>query len=435
VELDDVDDLKNALANRTARIVVVGLGYVGLPLALRVAEAGFEVTGLDQDPKRVALLAAGRSPNLEIDDQDVSAPVENGRFRPVDDPTSLSQADVVVICVPTPLTDGSPELEHVESAGRCIAQHLRPGQLVILESTTYPGTTEDLLRGILESGGLKAGVDFHLGFSPERIDPGNPTFQLANVPKIIGGFDPQSADLMELFYGSFVDTVVRVSSAKAAEMAKLLENTYRHVNIALVNEMAILCHDLGIDIWEVVDAAATKPFGFQPFYPGPGWGGHCIPVDPAYLSWRVRQMGSTARFVELAREFNETMPTYVLQRLSEALQERETPLERATILVLGVAYKPDVNDARESPAIQIINKLHSAGAMVRFHDPYVRTLKVASHTMTSCELTPETLAGADLVVFHTSHSTYDAAWLAEHSRLIFDTRNYFKGVRGPIVTL
>jgi UDP-N-acetyl-D-glucosamine dehydrogenase len=430
-----MESLLHALQTRTAAVSIVGLGYVGLPLALRVAECGFAVAGLDNDLVRVAQLMQGTSSILEIPDESIASAIRSGRFTATADSSGLANADVIVICVPTPLKDGAPEMSYIGHAGKSIAAHLRPGQLVVLESTTYPGTTEEFLRGVLEETGLKAGVDFYLGFSPERIDPGNEEHHLVNVPKIVGGFDADSTDLMVAFYGSFVEHVVRVSSPRTAEMAKLLENTYRHVNIALVNEMAILCNDLGIDIWEVIDAAATKPFGFQPFYPGPGWGGHCIPVDPTYLSWRVRQMGCTAKFVDLARDFNESMPTYVFQRLSEALNDSDKSVRGSSILLLGVAYKPDVNDARETPAVEIIQRLQKAGAKVSFHDPYVESLQLKAETMDSCELTEEALATADLVLFHTSHTCYDAQWIASHSQLIFDTRNYFKGVPGHILTL
>lgn len=430
-----MDRLSRAISDRSAVVAVVGLGYVGLPLALKVADSGFNVTGLDSDPDRVAELVSGRSPLLEIKDEEVRSAVELGGFTASGDVTRLASADVVVICVPTPLQQGAPNVKYIESAAGAVAEHLSDGQLIILESTTYPGTTEELLRDILEANGRKVGKDFYLGFSPERIDPGNDTFHLDNVPKVVGGFDPATTRLMELFYGTFVSKIVPVSSPRAAEMTKLLENTYRHVNIALANEMAILCNDLGVDVWEVIDAAATKPFGFQPFYPGPGWGGHCIPVDPSYLSWRVQQLGTTARFVELAREFNQVMPTYVFQRIAEALNDRDMNLKAASVLVLGVAYKPDVNDARESPARAIIDKLRRAGADVSFHDPHVHTLELRGGPLTSCELSPARLNAADLVLFHTSHSSYDPHWLAEHSRLIFDTRNYFKGVQGSIITL
>lgn len=424
-----------AICDKTASVSVIGLGYVGLPLALRIAESGFFVRGLDNDTFRIDQLMLGSSPQLEIPDEAIKNGVQSGRFTATTDIASLSSADVVLICVPTPLEDGSPNMACIRHAAEAVAANLHAGQLIVLESTTYPGTTEDFLRGILEETGLKAGEDFFLGFSPERIDPGNAQYHLSNVPKIIGGFDEKSADLMEAFYGSFVDRVVRVSSARTAEMAKLLENTYRHVNIALANEMAILCNDLGIDVWEVIEAAASKPFGFQAFYPGPGWGGHCIPVDPTYLSWRVRQMGSTARFVDLAREFNQRMPSYIVQRVTEALNDQDKSLKGSSIFVLGVAYKPEVRDIRESPALEIIEQLQKAGANVRFHDPYVALVPTKNGEMMVSELSAENLDQADIVLAHTSHSSYNPQWIADHSRLIFDTRNFFKGINGPIFTL
>ena len=323
-----------------------------------------------------------------------------------------------------------PDLSHVQSATEAVAAHLHQDELVILESTTYPGTTEELMVQILERSGLRAGDDFHLGFSPERIDPGNPEFGLANVPKIVGGLNERSTELMEAFYGALVDQVVRVSSPRTAEMVKLLENTYRHVNLALINELAILAHELGIDIWEVVDAASTKPFGFQAFYPGPGWGGHCIPVDPAYLSWRVRQEGGTARFVELAREMNRRMPAYVVQRIGDALNDIGRSLRGSSVLVLGVTYKRDVADLRESSAIPMMERLLKAGALVSFADPYIGDLPLASGRMFATELTADALVASDVVVVHTDHSAYDWIWVTEHSRLILDTRNAVK-IRHP----
>jgi UDP-N-acetyl-D-glucosamine dehydrogenase len=341
----------------------------------------------------------------------------------------------VVVCVPTPLRQELPDLSHLEAAAASLAGRLRPGQLVILESTTYPGTTEEFFRDALERSGLRAGTDFFLGFSPERIDPGNERWGLRNVPKIVGGIDEASSALMQAFYGTFVERVVPVSSPRAAEMAKLVENTYRHVNIALTNEVAVLCHDLGIDVWEVIDAASTKPFGFQAFYPGPGWGGHCIPVDPAYLSWRVRQMGETARFVELAREINHRMRGYVVQRVVECLNDQGRSPRDALVLVLGVAYKANVADVRESPAIEIISKLRRTRAEVCFHDPYVSEIRVDGTTMQRVELDRDLVARADVVVVLTAHAAYDWDWLAQEARLIFDTRNALKGRRGPICRL
>ena len=423
------------IATRQARVAVIGLGYVGLPLALRVADQGFDVTGVDTDRSRIEELQRGESPLLEISSQHVRSQIDSGRFRPTTDEAVLSDADIVLICVPTPLKQDLPDMSAIEAAAESVSLRLRRGQLVILESTTYPGTTEDFLLKILESSGLKAGLDFFLGFSPERIDPGNDTFHLGNVPKIVGGIDQRSTDLMAAFYETFVERVVPVSTPRTAEMAKLLENTYRHVNIALVNEIAILCHDLGIDVWEVIEAAKTKPFGFQAFYPGPGWGGHCIPVDPAYLSWRVRQIGATARFVELAREFNQRMPAYVVQRVAEALNDQDKSLKGSSVLVLGVAYKPDIRDARESPALDILERLLRSGARVAFHDPHIEKIALRDREMETLPLTEETLSQADLVLLHTDHSAYRPDWISEHSRLVFDTRNLFGDVGTNVIKL
>jgi UDP-N-acetyl-D-glucosamine dehydrogenase len=428
-------DTLEAIQSLRAPVAVIGLGYVGLPLALRAVECGFTVTGFDTDPDRVSRLVRGESPFLQVPAAEVASAFRSGRFNATGDFSLLAEADVILICVPTPLKLDLPDTSAIESAAERVAATLKRGQLVVLESTTYPGTTEELLLKALESSGLKAGIEFHLGFSPERVDPGNDTFRLDNVPKIVGGIDELSTELMDAFYSKLVDRVVRVSSARTAEMAKLLENTYRHVNIALVNEIAILCHDLGIDVWEVIDAAQTKPFGFQAFYPGPGWGGHCIPVDPAYLSWRVRQIGATARFVELAREFNQRMPGYVVQRIADALNEQDKSLKGSSILILGIAYKADIDDVRESPALDIIERLRKAGAKVAFHDPYIGTLKIKGTALNGEPLDQATLSRADLVLLHTGHSSLDAAFIARNSRLILDTRNFFKGIEGPVVRL
>lgn len=416
-----------------ARVAVIGLGYVGLPLAVAAANAGFEVVGYDTSEARVEMLRNGASPVTDIPDDELGPLVERGAFRPTALADDLAGCDVYVICVPTPLRDELPDMSYIEAAGNLVAERMEPGALVILESTTYPGTTEEFLRPILEKGGLIAGGDFRLGFSPERIDPGNPHYGLTNVPKIIGGIDQTTTDLMAAFYGRFIDRVVPVSSPMTAEMAKLLENTYRHINIALANEMAIVCHDLGISIWEVIEAASTKPFGFHPFYPGPGWGGHCIPVDPAYLSWRVRQMGGTAHFVELAREINARMPAYTVQRIADALNDEGKSLKASRILLLGVAYKPDVGDVRESPALEILARLRKAGADVAFHDPYVDEVRVAGEILRGSDLDAAALREADIVVAITNHSTYDWADVAERARLVLDTRNALAGVEGANV--
>ncbi|HLF69337.1 MAG TPA: nucleotide sugar dehydrogenase, partial [Actinomycetota bacterium] len=379
--------LLEKIASRDANVAVIGLGYVGLPLALHACAAGLRVFGLDDDPRRVARLQEGHTDIVDVDDELLGGAIDSVKLTVGGDPSVLANVDVVVICVPTPLADDLPDMSFVKAAAEQVAAHLRQGQLVILESTTYPGTTEEMLLPILETSGLKAGIDFSLGYSPERIDPGNPTAKLENVPKLIGGIDDRSVESMAAFYGLFIEKTVRVSSPRTAEMAKLLENTYRHVNIALVNEIAILCHDLGIDVWEVIAAASTKPFGFQPFYPGPGWGGHCIPVDPAYLSWRVRQMGSTARFVELAREFNEKMPRYVVERIDEVLLSNGKTLKGSSVLMIGVTYKADVADTRETPAVPIIEGLRKAGATTTFHDPLIASLETRHGTMQSIDLT------------------------------------------------
>ena len=437
----DTDALLRRLEDRTATVAVVGLGYVGLPVAMGAAQTGFRVIGFDTEADRVATLSRGESYVLDVSSEEVAAQVAAGRFRPTADPAALGEADVSVICVPTPLRNELPDMSYIEEAAKAVAAGLRPGTLVILESTTYPGTTEEFLRAILEKGGLQAGADFALGFSPERIDPGNPTFQLGNVPKIVGGIDADSTKLMAAFYSGFVHSVVTVSSPKAAEMAKLLENTYRHVNIALVNEIAMLSHDMGIDVWEVIDAAASKPFGFQAFYPGPGWGGHCIPVDPAYLSWRVRQLGQTAHFVELSREINHRMPAYVVERVGDALNAEGKALRGAKVLVLGVAYKPDVSDMRESPALDVIARFRKAGAAVSFHDPHIASIAVAGERMQSVVLDEGRLAYADIVVVVTNHSAYDWEHVARHASLILDTRNALakvslpEGVGGRIIRL
>ena len=424
-------ELLERIESADARIVVLGLGYVGLPLALATSEASFATLGVDVDAARVQGLNEGRSPVTDVSDDEIGGALAGGRFEATTDLARLEEGDVFVICVPTPLKHELPDMSYIENAATAIAQNMRPGCLVVLESTTYPGTTEEFLKGILESGGLRAGHDFHLGFSPERIDPGNKNFGLQNVPKIIGGLDETATNLMEAFYSTFVQKVVRVSSPATAETAKLLENTFRHINIALVNEMAILCHDLGVDVWEVIDAAATKPFGFTPFYPGPGWGGHCIPVDPAYLSWRVRQMGATAHFVELAREINDRMPGYVVQRITELLNDQGKSLRSSRVLILGVAYKPDVGDMRGSPALTILLRLEKAGADIAFHDPYVDQVQLKDGVLDRTDLSAASLREADVVVAVTNHSTYDWADIADRSRVILDTRNALKHHPGP----
>jgi UDP-N-acetyl-D-glucosamine dehydrogenase len=409
----------------TVRAVVVGQGYVGLPLAVAAARAGHDVTGVDLAADRIAEIGAGRSPVGDVTDDELQSALASGRYRVADNFSACAQAEVVVLSVPTPFTDDRPDLSYVEAAATAVGKQLRPGTLVILESTTYPGTTEEVLRPLLEvASGLRAGEDFDLVFSPERVDPGNPDYGLENTPKIVGGVTRRASDRAAAFYRSFVDLVIEVSEPKTAEMAKLLENTFRHINIALVNELAIICQDLGVDVWEVIDAAASKPFGFMPFYPGPGVGGHCIPVDPLYLSWRARQFGGAAKFIELARDVNAAMPLYCVSRIQDLLNDRGKSVRGAKILVLGVSYKRDVSDLRESPAKPLLDRLAQKGADLRYHDPYVPTFEVDRlGELKSVELTEDLLAEQDCVVVVTDHSTIDYAQVGQVAALVFDTRN------------
>lgn len=418
------------------RVVVVGQGYVGLPLAVAAAGAGMDVTGVDLDKRRVDQLNAGSSPVGDVPDEVLGAVLQAGRYHAAVDFDAVAEADVVLLCVPTPYHDSGPDLSYIEAAAASVGPVLRRDTLVILESTTYPGTTEELLRPILEStSGMLAGADFHLVFSPERIDPGNERYGLHNTPKIVGGISDEGTERAAQFYGSFVETVVRVSNPKTAEMAKLLENTFRHINIALVNELAILSQDLCVDVWEVIDAAASKPFGFMPFYPGPGVGGHCIPVDPLYLSWKVRQFGGAAKFIELARDVNAAMPAYCVTRVQDLLNDRGKALKGAMVLVLGVAYKPNVSDMRESPAVPFIDGLLRKGARVDYHDPHVPTLSVGDESLTSVELARDEIRAADLVVLLTPHQAIDFEAVVEDSVLVFDARNVLPGGRPNVVRL
>lgn len=405
------------------RLVVIGLGYVGLPLCQAAAHAGLSVVGLDRSPEVVGALTAGRSHVDDLTDADLATMVAAG-FRATDDPSVLAIADIVVICVPTPLSaEGGPDLESVVSAVTTVAEHLRTGQLVVLESTTYPGTTDEVVRPILEAGGLTAGVDFNLAFSPERIDPGNARFGMQNTPKVVGGQTAACTRAAAAFYGRFVDTVVQARGTREAEMAKLLENTYRHVNIALVNEMARFSHELGVDLWDAIRCAATKPFGYQAFYPGPGVGGHCIPIDPNYLSYKVKSdLGYPFRFVELAQEINAAMPEYVAQRTESLLAEGDRTIRGSTVLLLGVTYKRDIADQRESPAKPVASLLREMGAEVRFHDPFVTTWTVDSDTYTRVADLPAAVAEADVTILLQAHTAYDLGDLVARARLFFDTR-------------
>jgi UDP-N-acetyl-D-glucosamine dehydrogenase len=405
--------------------VIIGLGYVGLPLAREATRSGLQVIGLDLSEEVVADLEAGRSHIDDLTDDDIIE-MKHGGFCATTDPSVIAQAGSVVICVPTPLSkDGGPDLGAVTAAVKSVAAYLQRGTLVVLESTTYPGTTDEVVRPILEASGLVAGVDFNLAFSPERIDPGNERFGIRNTPKVVGGITPACTDAAATFYGAVCDTVVKAKSAREAEMAKLLENTYRHVNIALVNEMAIFCHELGVDLWDSIRCAATKPFGFQAFYPGPGVGGHCIPIDPNYLSYKVRaELKHPFRFVELAQEINSRMPGYIVDRAAELLNTDAKPLNGAKVLLLGVTYKKDIADQRESPARPIARKLLQRGAVLSYHDPFVESWQVDGKEIRRAAAPDE---AADLTILLQAHSGYDLAGIAASAHLLLDTRGTVSG--------
>ncbi|HEX6448559.1 MAG TPA: nucleotide sugar dehydrogenase [Trebonia sp.] len=407
-------------------VVIIGLGYVGLPLAQEAVRVGLNVTGFDVKQAAVDGLNAGRSHIDDLSDADIAAMVAGG-FRATTDLASVGDPDVVVICVPTPLSESDgPDLTAVKAATESAARLLRAGTTIVLESTTYPGTTDEVIRPMLEkASGLTAGLDFHLAFSPERIDPGNETYGIRNTPKVVGGITPACTDAAAAFYDRVCDTVVRAKSAREAEMAKLLENTYRHVNIALVNEMAIFCHELGVDLWDSIRCAATKPFGFQAFYPGPGVGGHCIPIDPNYLSYKVRaELSYPFRFVELAQEINSRMPTYVVDRAAEILNTDAKAMNGAKVLLLGVTYKKDIADQRESPARPIARKLLQRGAVLSYHDPFVKEWQVDGKDVPRADAP---VAGADLTILLQAHSQYDLDDIAARSHLLFDTRGTLSG--------
>jgi UDP-N-acetyl-D-glucosamine dehydrogenase len=426
--------LAEKIRNRDARVAVLGLGYVGLPLAIAFSEAGLAVEGLDVDTAKVRALAEGVSHIREIPDGLIAQHVAAGRFRPTTDPDILAQVDIAIICVPTPFTDcKQPDLTHIQSAGLWIRDRLQPGQLVILESTTYPGTTQEVLLPLLESPGMTCGVDFELAYSPERIDPGNRQFGLYNTPKLVAGITPRARELASALYRHVVHRVVPVSSPRVAETAKLLENTFRYVNIALANETALLCREIGINIWEVIDAAATKPFGYMPFYPGPGVGGHCIPVDPFYLSWKAREHDRPMRLIELASDINDAMPSVVVSRVAEALELQGKSLRGSRILLLGVSYKKDVGDTRESPAIKVIARLRESGGEVSYHDPYVPNCMIGDQSLASVALDDESLSRVHCVVILTDHSGVPYDRLLRRVPVVVDTRNALREGERPRV--
>ncbi len=424
---DTFQELLQRIRSKNARVGIIGLGYVGLPLARAFARAGFTVTGFDVDTAKVAKLNAGQSYIQQIPDGEIAA-MRTAGFRATERYDRLAGMDAIIVCVPTPLTDSrEPDLKYVVNSAHAIASQLRPGQLVVLESTTYPTTTRNVVLPILERTEMTAGEDFFLAFSPEREDPGNTTHSVNTIPKVVGGLDEKSGELAELLYAGVVERVVRVGTPEVAEACKILENTYRAVNIALVNELKMLYDRMGIDVWEVIEAAKTKPFGFQAFYPGPGLGGHCIPIDPFYLTWVARQYGMNTRFIELAGEVNSAMPAYVVGKVADALNDAGKPVRGSKVAILGMAYKKDIDDPRESPGFELMDLLLKKGAVVTYNDPHIPKLPPMRHyphlSMASTPLTDEYLADQDCVLIATDHSAYDYEWILRESRCVVDTRN------------
>jgi len=423
--------LLQKIAAREARVAIVGLGYVGLPLATEFALAGFRVCGIDVDAARVAAVNRGDSYIGDVSSAILAGVVAKGLLRATTDPAAAAEADAVIICVPTPLRKTKdPDVSFIVDAVARVRGHAHAGQLVVLESTTYPGTCEELVAPMLREGGLEAGRDLFLAFSPERVDPGNRKFTTRNIPKVVGGVNEASTRVACALYGAVIERVHPVSSTKAAEMVKLLENTFRSVNIGLINELALICDRMGLDVWEVIEAASTKPFGFMPFYPGPGLGGHCLPIDPIYLSWKAKLLDVEASFIDLAAKVNAAMPRHVVEKVAAALNDEAKPVRGSAIIILGVAYKRDVADVRESPALDILKHLIALGARVAYSDPHVPKLAYDGLDMASVELTPERLAAADCVVIVANHTAFDYAAIVRHARLVLDTRNATKGLCG-----
>ncbi len=428
------DKLTSKITTRTARVGVVGLGYVGLPLAVEFAKAGFSVTGIDLVESKVARFNAGDSYVQDVSRADMSALTSQQKLRATTDFSVIAELDTINICVPTPLRKTKdPDMSYIVSACQEMAKFFHPGMLVILESTTYPGTTEEVVLPMLAASGLQVGRDFFLCFSPERVDPGNPKYQTKNIPKVVGGVTPACTDMGALFYAQALETVVPVRSTQVAEMVKLLENTFRMINIGLVNELAIMCDRMGINIWEVIDAAATKPFGFMPFYPGPGLGGHCIPVDPYYLSWKAREYDFATRFIELAGEINTAMPYHVVDAVASALNERQKSLKGSKVLLMGVAYKKDVDDMRESPSLKLLQLLTERGALINYNDPYFPEIPKLRHynfpNKRSVALSPATIASYDCVLIATDHTSCDYEAIVRDAKLIVDSRNATRRVK------
>lgn len=427
---DLISKLETKIKDRTAAVAIIGMGYVGLPLAIEFGRVGFKITGIDISQKKIKTINDGRSDVEDVKDFEVKEIIDLGRLQVTDDFSVLDNCDVVIICVPTPLNKTKdPDVSYILAAVGEIGSRIHKGQLVVLESTTYPGTTEELIRPRLEESGLKVGRDFFLAFSPERVDPGNITYTTQNTPKVVGGTTAACLRIARTFYEQVIIEVIPTSSTKAAEMVKLLENTFRSVNIALVNEVALMCDRLGIDVWEVIDAAGTKPFGFMRFYPGPGLGGHCIPIDPHYLSWKLKSLNYYARFIELAGDINSRMPEYVVNKISSALNSKRISINGAGIVVLGVAYKKDVSDLRESPALDVIRLLQEKGASVSYCDPLVPVIEMDSGlNMKAVPLNAKTLKSADCAAIITDHSDFDYQWIVDNSSIVVDTRNATRDV-------
>jgi len=424
-----VASLKDKIEKRKATAAVIGLGYVGLPLAMEIAAAGFKVIGIDLDRSKISRLERGESYILDVPSTIVERTTTSGRFIPTSDFGALNDVDAVSICVPTPLSKSrDPDISFILAATGEIRKYLHNEQLIVLESTTYPGTTDELILPELEASGLRAGSDFFLAFSPERIDPGNASFNTHNTPKIVGGITRECGDMAHLFYSQFIERVIPVSSSKCAEMVKLLENTFRSINIGMINEMALMCDLLGVDVYEVIDAAATKPFGFSPFYPGPGLGGHCIPIDPHYLAWKLKALNFQARFIGLASEINGMMPSVVTTMVTDGLNQHSKSIRGSKIMVLGVAYKKNVSDCRESPALDVMRLLNEKGAALSYNDPFVPRMRLNGEILESVSLSPDILSNQDCVVILTDHTSYDFKRIIASAKLVIDTRNVTKGM-------
>ena len=425
------NELENKIRNRSAKLGVIGLGYVGLPLVVEMAQSGFSVTGIDIDGSKVESVNAGISYVLDVRDESLRPGILNGTIRATQSLAAVESLDTISICVPTPLRKTKdPDLSYIIAAGEAVRNHLTPGKLIVLESTTYPGTTREVVLPILEKSGLKVGRDFFLAYSPERVDPGNKAFTTHNIPKVIGGITPRCTEIATLLYQQFVERTVPVSSPESAEMVKLLENTFRNVNIALANEMARMCRKFHINVWEVIDAAKTKPFGFMPFYPGPGLGGHCIPVDPHYLTWKAKLNGFEPRLIEMATIINSQMPGFTVSRIADALNKRKKSLNGSRILAVGITYKSDVSDTRESAALEVVKLLMEEGATVSYSDPYVSKIEIGGEVLSTSHLTSQLLKSMDCVVILTDHSVFDYSMIAADSPVVLDCRNCLKDFSG-----